>query len=95
MILGSKIKDFPYPVKICPFCIKELVVVNAVHWYEDKYQYKALYFCSNSECSAYDEGVRKAYARIVYSSEDAFHYFHHVEIPVQRWSREDLVSYYK
>jgi len=94
-ILGGKIKDFPYPDRSCPFCNKVLYVVNAIHVQEDKFQYKALYFCTNPNCSAYDEGARKAYARIVYSSEDAFQAFHRIEIPVQRWSKEDLVSYYQ
>jgi len=94
-IVGGKIKDFPYPDKSCPYCNKILFVVNAIHLYQDKFQYKALYFCHNPQCRAYDEGARKAYARIVYSSEDAFHSFHRVEIPVQRWSKEDLVSFYQ
>ena len=94
-ILGGKIKDFPYPDRSCPYCNKLLYVVNAIHLFEDKYQYKALYFCTNAKCRVYNEGARKAYARIVYSSEDAFHAFHQVEIPVQRWSKEDLVSYYQ
>lgn len=94
-ILGGKIKDFPYPDRVCPFCNKLLYVVNAIHLHGDKFQYKALYFCTYAKCRAYDEGARKAYARIVYSSEDAFHAFHKVEIPVQRWSKEDLVSYYQ
>lgn len=94
-ILGGKIKDFPYPDRSCPFCNKILFVVNAIHLFQDKYQYKALYFCTNPKCRVYDEGARKAYARIVYSSEDAFNAFHRVEIPVQRWSKEDLVSYYQ
>lgn len=95
MILGGKIKDFPYPDRTCPYCNKILTVVNAVHLHTDKFQYKALYFCSNFECPVYDDGARKAYARIVYSSDDAYHAFHRVEIPVQRWNKEDLVSYYK
>jgi len=94
-IVGGKIKDFPYPDRSCPYCNKILFVVNAIHLYQDKFQYKALYFCHNPQCRAYDEGARKAYARIVYSSEDAFHSFHRVEIPVQRWSKEDLVSFYQ
>lgn len=95
MIMGQVIKDFPYPVRTCPFCLKELVVVNAIHWEQDKYQYKALYFCDNAKCPVYDEGARKAYARVVYSSEDAFQYFYDIEMPVQRWNQEKLVSFYK
>ena len=94
-IVGGKIKDFPYPERSCPYCNKILFVVNAIHLYQDKFQYKALYFCPNPKCSAYNEGARKAYARIIYSSDDALHAFHRVEIPVQRWSKEDLVSFYQ
>ena len=54
-----------------------------------------LYFCSNAKCSVYDEGAKQAYARIVYSSEDAAHYFWKVKIPVQRWEQEDVVSIYE
>lgn len=95
MILGQLIKDFPYPVRTCPYCNKNLVVVNAIHWHEDKFQYKALYFCSNSKCSVYNEGAKQAYARIVYSSEDAAHYFWKIRIPVQRWEQEDVVTIYE
>ena len=95
MILGQVIKDFPYPIRICPYCNRNLVVVNAIHWQEDNHQYKALYFCSFANCSVYDEGAKKAYARIIYSSEDAAHYFWRVEFPVQRWEQADVVSIYK
>lgn len=95
MILGRVIKDFPYPVKLCPYCNSQLVVVNAIHWDQDKYQYKALYLDPNGSCPVYDEGAMKAYARIYYSSEDAFEAFRDIKIPVQRWSREDLYSVYQ
>jgi hypothetical protein len=94
-ILGGKIDDFPYPEKICPFCFKKLVVVQAIHLSTDKYQYKALYLDANSECPVYDEGVRKAYARMYYTSDDAYVAFHDVSMPVYRWGRSELVSYYK
>lgn len=95
MIIGRIIKDFPYPTKICPYCFKELVIVNAVHWEQDPYQYKALYLDPNPECPVYDEGVRKAYARMYYSSQDAYAAFHNVKIPVQRWEQSDLYTIYK
>lgn len=95
MILGRKIEDFPYPVKLCPYCNKELVVVNAVHWEVDKYQYKALYLDPNPLCPIYDEGAYQAYARIYYSSEDAFEAFREIKIPVQRWTQENLYSVYQ
>ena len=94
-ILGGKIKDFPYPVKICPFCLTPLVVVQAIHLTTDKHQYKALYLDPNPDCPQYDENVRKAYARIYYSSDDAYAAFYDVSMPVYRWDKQDLVSYYK
>lgn len=95
MIFAQLIKDFPYPVKMCPYCMKEMKVVNAVHYEPDKFQYKALYLDPNPDCPVYDEGARKAYARLYYSSEDAYIAFHNISIPVQRWNQEDLYSYYK
>lgn len=94
-ILGGKIKDFPYPEKICPFCTKKLFVVQAIHLSDDKHQYKALYLDPNPNCPVYNENVRKAYARIYYSSEDAYGAFSDVSMPVYRWEQDDLVSYYK
>lgn len=95
MILGRIIPDFPYPTKTCPYCNAILQVVNAIHWDQDQYQYKALYLDPNPKCPVYDEGAMKAYARIYYSSEDAFEYFRDIKIPVQRWNRDDLYSVYQ
>lgn len=95
MILGKIIKDFPYPVKVCPYCLKELKIVNAIHWQGDDWQFKALYLDPNPKCPVYNEGAMQAYARIYYSSEDAFEYFRNIQIPVQRWSQEDLYTIYK
>ena len=95
MILGKIIKDFPYPVKVCPYCLKELKIVNAIHWQGDDWQFKALNLDPNPKCPVYDEGAMQAYARIYYSSEDAFEYFRNIQIPVQRWNQEDLYTIYK
>jgi hypothetical protein len=95
MILGRVIEDFPYPEKICPYCFKKLTVANAIHWEGDKYHYKALYLDPNPHCPVYDEGALQAYARIYYSSEDAYAYYHDVKIPIQRWGRDDLYSVYQ
>lgn len=94
-ILGGKIKDFPYPDKFCPFCMTKLVVVQAIHLDMDKYQFKALYLDPNPDCPLYNDNIRKAYARIYYSSDDAYAAFNDVTMPVYRWEQEDLVSYYK
>lgn len=95
MIMGRLIKDFPYPTKTCPYCNSILKVVNAIHWDKDKYQFKALYLDPNPNCPVYNEGARQAYARIYYSSEDAFEAFRDIKIPVQRWNQEDLYSIYQ
>lgn len=95
MILGRVIKDFPYPEKLCPYCNTKLVVVNAIHWEQDPYQFKAVYLDPNPKCPVYDEEALQAYARIYYTSEDAFEYFRDVKIPVQRWTREELYSVYQ
>jgi hypothetical protein len=95
LIMGRVLPNFPYPDKECPYCYQKLKVVNAIHWEEDMYQYKALYLDPNPNCPVYDEGARKAYARIVYSTEQAYAEFNAISIPVQRWSQEDLYSYYK
>ena len=95
MLIGRVIEDFPYPEKLCPYCNAKLVVVNAVHYQEDPYQFKALYLDPNIKCPVYNEGARKAYARIYYSTDDAYAYFHEVKIPVKRWSQEDLYTIYQ
>jgi len=95
MILGGLKKDFPYPEKFCPYCNTKLIPVNAIHLIQDIYHFKVLYFDNNINCPAYNEGARLAYARIYYSSQEAFNAFHNVEIPVQRWSQKYLYSIYK
>lgn len=95
MILGRIIPDFPYPEKLCPYCNAKLKVVNAIHYEQDKYHFKALYLDPNPKCPVYDEGARKAYARIYYSSEEAFEYYRDVKIPVQRWTQENLYTIYQ
>lgn len=95
MILGRIIPDFPYPEKICPYCMKKLVLVNAIHYENDKYHYKALYLDPNPNCPVYDEGAMKAYARVYYSSEESFEYFRDIKIPVVRWNRDDIYTIYQ
>ena len=95
MIMGKVIKDFPYPDKRCPYCNAKLQVVNAIHYENDPYHFKALYLDPNPRCSVYDEGAMQAYARIYYSSEEAYWYYGDVKIPVQRWNRDDLYTIYQ
>lgn len=94
MIFGRVIPDFPYPEKTCPYCNKVLTVVNAIHYENDKYHYKALYLDPNPRCPIYDENAMRAYARVYYSSEEAFEYFRDIKIPVQRWTQEYLYTIY-
>jgi hypothetical protein len=94
-LIGRLIKDFPYPEKLCPFCNTKLKIINAIHWEEDPYHFKALYLDPNPDCPVYEEHSRKAYARVYYSSQEAYNTFEDVYIPVQRWNQEDLYSYYK
>lgn len=95
MILGKIIDKFPYPEKNCPYCGTKMKLVNAIHNQKDEYHFKALFLDPNPECSSYDEGSNLGYAKIYYSSDDAFKEFNNIAIPVRRWTREDLYAYYR
>lgn len=95
LILGKVIKDFPYPIKVCPYCNNPLTIVNAVHYEPDPHQFKALYLDSNYNCPVFDEGAERCYARVYYSSEDAYIAFWNVKIPVKMWGKDDLYTIYK
>lgn len=71
-LLGKMIPSFNYPVRWCPYCEHELTVIDAIHITEDPLHYKTLYICKNNDCQAYDEAARSAYARVYYSSEEAY-----------------------
>lgn len=71
-LIGRKIPHFPYAERFCPFCERQLTLVEAIHVQEAPENYKALFICFNPDCGAYDEAARKAYARVYYSSELAF-----------------------
>lgn len=70
--LAKKIDGFPYAERFCPFCERELTLEKAAHIAEEPMHYKALYLCHNPSCGAYDEDAGKAYARVYYSSQEAF-----------------------
>lgn len=72
-LLSQKRKDFPYKELNCPFCERELTMVEAIHIESELEHYKALYICFNPECGAYDEAARRAYAKIFYSSPEAYY----------------------
>lgn len=71
-LIGSKIKDFPYLDRYCTYCNKKCELVDAIHIALTPQDYKALYICMNPRCEAFDEPARAAYARVYYSSQDAF-----------------------
>lgn len=71
-LLGRIIPAFPYAHRHCPYCEQECELVNAIHIQEEPENYKALFLCQNPHCGAYDEEARSQYARVYYSSEEAF-----------------------
>lgn len=71
-LIGKTISGFPYPSKYCTYCNKECKLVDAIHVTDSPEIYKALYICMNDMCEAYDEPARKAYAKVYYSSEEAY-----------------------
>lgn len=71
-LIGHRIKNFPYPERKCTYCNKACDLVDAIHVQKSPEMFKALYVCQNPRCDAYDEPAKKAYARVYYSSEDAY-----------------------
>lgn len=71
-LIGQRIKNFPYPERKCPYCSKKCDLVDAIHIQASPEMYKALYICQNPSCGAYDEPAMKAYARVYYSSQEAY-----------------------
>lgn len=71
-LLSKKIDFFPYPERFCPFCERTLECVDAIHISREQEHYKALYMCMNDQCGAFDMEAKKAYARIYFSSEEAY-----------------------
>ena len=71
-LIKNIIKDFPYPERECAYCQGNLRLVSAIHLNEHKEHYKALFICYNPMCEAFDEPAGLAYARVYYSSPEAF-----------------------
>lgn len=71
-IAARVIEGFPYVDRHCPYCEQECSLTDAVHLMDTPEHYKALFICNNKKCGAYDEDARKAYARVYYSSQEAF-----------------------
>ncbi len=71
-LLGKRIVNFPYPERHCKYCSKKCEIVDAIHISSHPEDYKVLFICMNPRCEAFDEPGRKAYARVYYSSEEAY-----------------------
>lgn len=71
-LIGKRIKNFPYPEKRCRFCNKKCELVDAIHIAERPEEYKALFICMNNSCPCFDEEARAAYAKVYYSSDEAY-----------------------
>lgn len=70
-VVGRIIKDFPYPERFCPYCERPLVLQKAAHIDLHEEFFKAVYYCLNESCEAYDEPARKCYALVYYSDKIA------------------------
>lgn len=75
VVVPRVIENFPYPQRFCPFCEREITVVNAAHSIDEPIIYKCIYICDNPKCGAFDEEAKKAYARVYYSCEEALQAF--------------------
>ena len=71
-LIGRIIPNFPYPDKYCTYCNRKCQLVDAIHMVSDPASYKALYICKNDKCEAFDEPARKAYAKVYYSTQEAY-----------------------
>lgn len=87
-LLAKKREFFPYPERHCPFCERELDLVEAIHLEHEPMHYKALFMCFNEECGAYEEEARQAYSRVYYSSQEAFDYLEGYRINVKNMPRK-------
>lgn len=82
-LIPSKRTNFPYPERNCPFCERELTLMEAIHVTDALQDFKALFICFNKDCGAYDEAAGKAYSRVYYSSNEAFEALEQARIVVQ------------
>lgn len=70
--MGRIIPGFPYPRRFCSYCEQDLELQSAIHVQGEEHYYKALYYCTNENCGAYDEEAGMTYARVYYSDQEAF-----------------------
>lgn len=85
-VITHVIPGFPYAQRDCPFCERELGVVNAIHLQGDEEIYKAIMRCFNSQCGAFDEDAKKSYIKVYYSGEIALNMF---ELVLLRYAFEE------
>jgi hypothetical protein len=71
-LIGRIIPAFPYVTRHCPYCDLLCELVEAIHIQDEPEHYKALFLCQNGFCGAFDEEARSQYARVYYSSDEAF-----------------------
>lgn len=83
-VMAKIIPGFPYPPRFCPFCQRQLEVINAIHKTGEEEIFKAIMICENPECGAFDEEAKKAYARVYYSCTEAQHIFEAVLLRARR-----------
>ena len=79
---------YPYPSRPCPICEQECAVVNAIHAQDHPEAFKAIYLCENDKCDFYDLAIKKCYARIYYSCEEALNAFETVFLRFERLSKD-------
>lgn len=91
--LGHKMPHFPYPERSCPFCERPVTIVEAVHIQEHPENFKVLFICFNPECGAYDEAAGQAYARVYYSSVEAYRLLEQVRIIASELPTKDTRDY--
>lgn len=72
MILGKKIEGFSYVNRNCSYCEREMKLIKVAHLESEPENYKALFYCLNPTCGAYDEEARKCYALVYYSTNLAY-----------------------
>ena len=82
-LLPQKRNNFPYPERFCPFCERELSLMEAIHIDGHLEDFKALYLCLNKDCGAYDEAAGQAYSRVYYSSNEAYASLENARIVVE------------
>jgi len=69
---GHIIKGFPYPTKVCRHCNDFMELYKVIHIQDAPEEFKAVYLCTNDDCSAYDYPAKKAHVIMYFSSDNAF-----------------------